>query len=461
MIKRRFAFLIPVFVLQLFLSSCNLSQVQEGQIVDAVNTQETDAQQNSQNIQYNNNEFGLPYQSGTPLNPYKIDNRLNLIVSRLIYEGLFQQGPDFTVKPQLCQSFVVAGNVWNIKIKQGVSFQSGGSLTSEDVKYSLDLARKSPLYAVRLKNILSVKTVGLDTVQITLKKEDGALDAKLCVPIIRMGEEDKMTPDGTGRYLVLQNQDGSAKLKAFSNWHGNVKLPFDEILLIPIKKQDMISYGFETSEIDAVAESKLGEAAASYRGDAEAHSYATSQMVFLGVNTQKAPLSDPNVRAALAMAIDRQSLAKQELSSLIDPCNIPYNTAGLNATVSGNLIPDVQGAIQKLQSSGLNKGLDGILTYQSGFKKKTFTIEIICNNENSYMVSIANSLSHTFDDLGIQSTVSELDYNEYQTRINKNNFDIYIGRTQLPTGFELDAFLAPGGALNKSYYSNPELLTLY
>ncbi|MDP4108549.1 MAG: ABC transporter substrate-binding protein [Bacillota bacterium] len=391
-------------------------------------------------------EFGLAYQKDMPLNPYKNTGKLNLQLCTLVYEGLFREDSSFNVSPLLCASYTASENTWTINLKPGVKFHGGSVLTSSDVKYSLDLARRSPAYAERLKNISSVKADGDQTVLISLRKPDGGLGAKLCVPVIKEGEDGDI-PDGTGRYTVKNKPNGEMVLSAFAGWNGGKTLPVGEIRLVPVTKADMLVYGFETWDIDAVAESKISSVAITYRGDAESHTYPTSQMIYLGVNAGRAPLSDPAVRCALSKAIGRSSLAKQEFSSLLDPTDIPINPHAQNGAINEAAVDqDFQGASALLES---------------GKADQKINLEILCSSENRYMRDIAEAVSQSFNSIGVETHINERSFDEYKALVASRNYDIYVGRVLLSPGFSLDAFLTPGGALSTPGYNSGALKNAY
>ncbi len=460
MYAKRFLAVSLLIALTLFSSSCDMSDVQVSDTEAAVQADVIKPRDNT--VKAFDGQVGLAFQADSTFNPYQDIGRLNLQIAGLIYDGLFRQGPDFGAQPLLCESAEVSGNVWTLRLKGGVLFHGGSTLSAADVKYSLDLARKSAVYSERLKDVASVKAVGDDTVQITLKKPDGALDQKLCVPIIRSGDGKESLPDGTGRYTVSEDADGGRQLAAFSGWHGGKPMPYGTIRLIPADKPDILVYGFQTGEIDLVEESKIGASLTPYRSDADTYSFPTSQMIFLGVNTGKAPLSDPLVRRALSAAIDRDALANKELAGLMDPSDVPLSPAGTDisagAVKSG---PDAAAAASLFEAAGMTKDESGGLLFQNGSKKKEFTLEILCGADNPYMESVAKTLSEAFSELGVRATVNRQTFDDYKTAVKNRSFDIYVGRALLPAGFELSAFLYKGGALNWTNYENSGLNEKY
>src|SRR3954467_8154900 len=64
------------------------------------------------------------------------DARIKFTV--LVYQGLFYEGADGTAEPLLADSYEVSndGLVYTVKLKHGVKFHNGATMTAKDVAYS-------------------------------------------------------------------------------------------------------------------------------------------------------------------------------------------------------------------------------------------------------------------------------------------------------------------------------------
>ena len=121
--------------------------------------------------------FTLGYSPDLSLNPYLSRSTVNWIFLPLLYEGLFQLAPGFEAEPLLCQSYEASadGRTWTFTLRQDAAFSNGVALTAADVVYSLELARKSDLYAVRLACVDTITQASQNQVVLTLRQAMGRM----------------------------------------------------------------------------------------------------------------------------------------------------------------------------------------------------------------------------------------------------------------------------------------------
>jgi peptide/nickel transport system substrate-binding protein len=159
-----------------------------------------------------------------------------------IYSGLTQY--DSRLDPQLALAESISDErrtLWTIKLRKGVEFHDGKSLTSADVVYSL-LRHKLPATASKMKAVAEqfaeVRATGIHEVQIRLASANADLPAILAAShflIIKDGTTDFRTAVGTGPYRCQEFSPGIRTIltRSPNYWkHGRPYL--DEIELIGI-----------------------------------------------------------------------------------------------------------------------------------------------------------------------------------------------------------------------------------
>ena len=89
-------------------------------------------------------EFALPYYEAASLHPITGENRTNLTVVGLVYEGLFALDNTFTPREVLVREWTVdeSGLVYTFELND-TRFSDGSALTAAEAAASLGLARNS------------------------------------------------------------------------------------------------------------------------------------------------------------------------------------------------------------------------------------------------------------------------------------------------------------------------------
>ena len=83
-------------------------------------------------------------------------NRSNLTLAPLLYEPLFQLDETFQPVPVLCSQAASAdGLIWELTLREGITFSDGSPLTGSVAADALNTARQSARYAQRLRDVSS------------------------------------------------------------------------------------------------------------------------------------------------------------------------------------------------------------------------------------------------------------------------------------------------------------------
>lgn len=160
----------------------------------------------------------------------------------MIYSGLTQY--DSRLEPQLALAEEIQDSgriLWTIKLRQGVQFHDGKTLTAADVVYSL-LRHKNPGVGSKMKAIAEqfqeVKATGTNEVQIRLSGPNADLPSILADShflIVKEGTADFQTAVGTGPYRCKEFKPGVRTIGARNaNYWKSGKPYLDEIELVGV-----------------------------------------------------------------------------------------------------------------------------------------------------------------------------------------------------------------------------------
>lgn len=365
--------------------------------------------------------FSLAYDPKQTMHPITGTNGVNLELGGLVYQGLYELDQSFQPQPVLATgaSAGLDGLTWTVEVVQGVSFSDGTPLTAAQVVSSLETARTAPRYQSRLAAVTGVRQSGTYTVTITLSAPNANLPALLDVPVVL--EREGQDPLGTGPYCM---GDGALTPNPHSALSGS--LPADNIPLVEVSTPDRRKAAFDSGEVWMTTTQFYSPDAIGYSGTCEVTDYPTSQLLYLGFQTQRGTCADANVRQRIAAALNRDSLVQVQLSGHGDPTPWPVSPA--------------LGELPEWTAQGSEETAGGSLT-------------LIVNEDNPTRQQVAQAVAQQLEGAGFTVTVDTLAWEDYLSALERGNFDLYLGQVQLTSDFDLTPLLtgslAYGGRQNE------------
>lgn len=382
----------------------------------------------------------LPFYPDYSMHPALAENRANMILAPLIYEGLFTLDDTFSPTPVLCQSYAVSedGLTWVFSLRQGVSFSDGTPLTGTVAAQALNTALGTgSRYAGRISGLRSI-TGNSDSVTITLTSPNSGLPALLD---ISLALDSSSRPLGTGPY-VLRESAGSAALEVRGDWWQGQQLPFASIQLFSIQQADDLIAAFDSGDVTLLDADLTGTNTLGYSGSYEVWNYNTTDFIFLGFNTAKGYCSDPLARQAISRCIDRDSIA-----------TIPYARHAVAATLPFH--PDSPLYNQELAGQG-GYAPEVLVQFLTGHAAPKQALKLLVNSENHAKAAAADSIAYQLRTAGIDITVEKLPWDKFVSALSAGNFDLYLGEVLLTADFDLSAILSSSGALNYGRWSDAQ-----
>lgn len=252
------------------------------------------------------------------------------------YEPLLTVDPEtFKPKPNVAKSWTVeqGGEKWTFDLREGIPFQSGNTLTADDVVYSMKRMLSLGLgYSSLWEGVLKkdgVSAVDDHTVSFTLEKPFGPFLATLVQLFIVDSKKMKKNEKEQGDYgehgdyaqAYLKNNvagSGPYKLESWSSGNKMVFTKFDnywkeweenqfdsarmEIVKEPSTIKLMLKQG--KADLTSTYQDPSLYKEASQDKDVKLYKSPQLQLFHLPINTQKKPTDDINVRKAIAHAFD-------------------------------------------------------------------------------------------------------------------------------------------------------------
>lgn len=433
--RRLFSLLLSA-ALVLSLSACGPSEDRSG--LSSGSSSASPAAEDSQ--QPSAIPFRLAIYPSYSLHPVLAENRANLTLAPLLYEPLFQVDSTFQPVPVLCQSYTAAEDMlsWTFILRSGVTFSDGSPLTGETAAAALNLARQpGSRYAQRLSDVIGI-TAEENSITITLSRPNGNLPVLLDIPLA-LGDSPR--PPGTGPY-ILSEQGEELKLTVRAGWWQKTALPAQELPLIAVEKSDDLISFFDSGDIGLVDVDLMGTNALGYSGNYEVWDYATTDFLYLGFNTHAGLCRSQKVRQALALAIDRDTVAQVDFARHAAASALPIHPA--SPLYAERLAQSLSYAPEQLVTQLEEAGALG------------HTLTFLVNSENSAKVSAAQRIAYQLQSAGMEVTLSKLSFDDYTAALTRGDFDLYLGEVVLTADFDLSQLISSSGALNYGRWQNEE-----
>ncbi len=244
--------------------------------------------------------------------------------------GLTEVASNGQLIPELAESWDASpdAKVWNFKIRKGVEFHNGKSLTSADVVDSLNhhLGEKSKSAAKGiLSGIVSVKADGKHSVTVALSGGDADFPflmsdyhLNIC-PSNGDGTMDWQSGIGTGGYILKQHEAGVRSLTTRNpNYWKAGMAHFDEVEINQIGDPTARSSALQTGALDCMNNVPTNTVHLLKRVPGlTVHPTTGNKQITLPMRTDTAPYDDNNVRLAIKHSIDRKQWLELHCSAVL------------------------------------------------------------------------------------------------------------------------------------------------
>jgi peptide/nickel transport system substrate-binding protein len=208
--------------------------------------------------------------SGPPtLDPHFSNTRATADISFNMFEGLVGYAEDLSVHPQLAESWTISddGLTYIFKLFPGILFHNGRTVTSNDVKVSLERVLQISPARTSIADIIAVDAIDELTVQLTLSQPAGPLLQHLASSnaVILPAEAIEGRPGGqadiigSGPFRFVEwLPDRHVRMARFDDYvqrpgapSGNIgarEALVDEVFFVPVPEDSARANGLETGE---------------------------------------------------------------------------------------------------------------------------------------------------------------------------------------------------------------------
>ncbi|MGF6573584.1 peptide/nickel transport system substrate-binding protein [Paraburkholderia sp. GAS333] len=402
-------------------------------------------------------------------------------ISAKITEGLLRYDAQFKPQPLLAIAWSTSddGLRYTFKLRPNVKWHDGESFTSADVSYSiLTQKRLGPRGRITLANVERVETPDPLTAIVVLGKPTPYLIKALSsaelpiVPQHRYGDGDPLTspnltaPIGTGPFVFDQWVRGShVSLRRNPNYWRPGAPNLDHVIYRIVPDQASISAALETGEVDAATNVGLADLSRlaklpNLKIDDSYDAYLNNA-AFLEFNLDNPVLAKPEVRKAIAHAIDRNFIKDNvfyQRSSVVDS-PVPAVLSSYYDDSTFRYPFDVNEANRLLDAAGYPKQADG----------QRFALKINYISGSDFRRA-ADYLRAALARIGIKASILDGDLPTYLRRAyTAREFDLNLnglGRLYDPTVGVQRIYWSDGVShpliwINASHYQNQQVDDLF
>lgn len=264
-------------------------------------------------------------QTTDSLDPGVAENGFTTALMYGVHGFLTEVGKDGSLQPSLAESWEASDDAtsWRFKLRKGVTYHNGKSLTTDDVIAAINHHRgeKSTSAAGPIvKPIKKIYADGSDTVVFDLEAGNADFpfvlsDYHVAIVPAKDGKADWQSGIGCGAYKVDDFKPGiSAEFSKYKDFWASDRGFFDKIEMLALVDLNARTTALVTGDVDAIDRLDLKTVGLlARRQHVKVHSVAGTQHFTFAMATNQKPFSDNNVRLALKYGVNREELVKKIL----------------------------------------------------------------------------------------------------------------------------------------------------
>ncbi len=375
---------------------------------------------------------------------HKTSGGVGMAVGHLIYDYLIHYGPDGDRLPGLAQSWEFSEDASSLTfhLRANVRFHDGTDFNAAAVKYNfdrlMDPATGSPRMTELSNAIDSIKTPDDLTVIFNLTAPDVAFigyyigevtNGAIISPaaIEKYGDEIASNPVGTGPFKFVSWELGQrVVLERNEDYWGGAPLP-SQIIVRPIPDASTRLVELETGGVHylhKVEPDQMGFI--SENPNLELYAKPSTSLYGLWFNQNREPFDDLNVRKAIALAIDVDTIVEILGGAAVVRSQGPVPV--LNLGHNPNIVEpgyDPEEARRLLADSGWTLGADDI--YQKDGQKLEFTI-LSADGRYVQDKQMSEAAQDQLSQLGMKVSLRIVEPGSFSNEWISGNFDmVFLG----------------------------------
>lgn len=392
------------------------------------------------------------------LDPHFASSEASFQVLNNVLESLTSLDNDMNLIPWLAETWEQSedGLTWTFHLKESVVFSNGRAMTAEDVKWTFDRLIDPATGSGNAFRVggadTTIEVVDDFTVNITTSSVIATLPVSLTskstgIMALESLEDDGTVnvPIGTGPF-VISEVEGTSRLLLTANanyWQEGVPY-LDAVEITPITDdttRDLALQGGEVDWIFTISPQNFEQLQAD-----ENVIVATAPRLaydYFGLNLNREPFDDVNVRQALAYAIDRQQICDFAFFGLCVPTHGPTGSGTPWYFPYAPYERNLDTARELLAAAGVGEGFTMSIMTAIGFDETLRGAQVV---------------QQQLAEIGVTVEIENVEFSEWLERQGAGEYDAFmlswLGLTDAEDYFYLQH--RTGQTFNFTGYSNPE-----
>jgi ABC-type oligopeptide transport system substrate-binding subunit len=363
---------------------------------------------------------------------------------RALFEGLTEYDPKTLAPVPAVATRWESSNdsrVWTFYLRENARWSNGETVTADDFVRSWERTLKiGPLapHTELLSNIegatpslstphtFGARAINEHVLQVTLQHADSSFPALVAHPVFRpvkVANAESTTRleshelISNGAFHLLGTENNEVQLERARTYWDDASVALDRVTFVNTSNAEDALSAYKAGEIDAVTNAPFEPLALKlltpYK---DFHRSTFGALTYYAFNTAHAPFDDVRVREALAFAIDRERVSRDDLGGATEPAGkfLPDAMAGDEPVVNraGLLEHDVDRARDLLAEAG----------YPNGEK---FPVIKLLINRNEQQRIVAQSIAAMWRvALNVETEIVVRNWDEYEAAIRNGEYDI-------------------------------------
>ncbi len=376
-------------------------------------------------------------------------------VGAQIFENLTRLDEELRVQPQLAERWEHrGGTTWRFFLRKGVAFHDGQPLNAHTAKPTFDRVTNMPGGGSIPLGENAATIVDDYTLDITAGAGNVRLPEEIVHPIYGVfapGSHTGSAPVGTGPFKFVEYVKGQRLVAERNPAYWGPRTPLDKVTFRFYPDGNTRALALRAGEVHMIGEvprEMVRDLGAAGMTVIKTPVGAYQMMAFNRTGEHPWDLGqDPDVRRAVAMAVDRRAIVDSAWQGNAEPAAIPINLLGPQAGSLKAIAYDPVAARKRLADAGWRPGPDGIR--ERGGRRLRLTIIAGHPNADAHR-PVPEVLQIQLKQVGIDLAIVEVpDTAAYEARVRARDGDLWIeflNARAVPCGYCTYFTVQPGGS---------------